>query len=247
MNNLVPPASKFDDRSLGRLVRRFICGFLAIAAGLSCHPSRLRLGPNDRLEQVEGFALLKVSDGRASSKAKFSFCLELPDRGRIDVFDVLGRALFVLISRDEKAYFAAVAKKVVWCGSRNDLLNKFLGFDLSLDEMAGLLSGRWGREPAGERVAFSGWTLTRDTEGRVTAAEGRNVRIEVKDFFAGTTRPHTVLFRSGERAGSIRVYDLKFNAPSKEGPFRLTFLDGFESKSWEEMERLLDDEAPVVR
>jgi hypothetical protein len=247
MNILSPPESRTDDRSPGRLVRLFICGLLAVVAGLSCRPSQLRLGPDDRLERLEGYALLKVSDGRARAKTKFSFCLELPDKGRIDVFDVLGRALFVLISRDEEAYFAAVSQKAFWRGGRDDLLNKFLGFDLSLDEMAGLLSGRWGREPGGEEAAFFGWTLTRDAKGRVTAAENRDVRIEVKDFFPGTTRPHTVLFRSGERSGSIKVYDLKFNAPSKEGPFRLTFLDGFESKTWEEMERLLADETPVVR
>jgi hypothetical protein len=247
MNILSPTESKTDDRSLSRLVRRLICGLLTVMAGLGCHPSQLRLGPDARLERLEGYALLKVSDGRTSAKTKFSFCLELPDKGRIDVFDVLGRALFVLISRDDEAYFADVAHKAFWRCGRDDLLNKFLGFDLSLDEMAGLLSGRWGRGPGGEGAAFSGWTLTRDAKGRVTAAEDRDVRIEVKDFFTGTTRPHTVLFRSGERSGSIKVYDLKFNAPSKEGPFRLSFLDGFQSKTWEEIERLMADETPIVR
>jgi len=232
---------------LPRLFAFFLLGVLGLAFGQSCRPARLRLGPGVRLESLEGYAFLKISDARAGAKSKFSFVIQLPDKGRIDVFDALGRSLFTLISEGPEAYFVAVPKKAYWRGSQHEILEEFLGFDLSLEEMAGLLSGRWGQGPAADGRAFRGWAWTRDARDRVVAGESAGLRLEVKDFFVGGVQPHTILFTNAHNSGSIKVYEVKFNVPPKAEPFRLWFLDDFRETTREEMERLLGDEAEVIR
>lgn len=232
---------------LPRVSALFLAAVVAAALGQSCRPPQLRLGPGERLDSLEGYADLKISDGRAGSKSKFSFVIQLPDKGRIDIFDALGRSLFTLISDGREAYFVAIPKKAYWRGSQRDILDAFLGFDLSLEEMAGLLSGGWGQSPAPNGEAFQGWAWTRDAKGRVVAGEGEGLRLEVKDFFAGGVQPHTILFTSARNSGSIKVYEVKFNVPPKSAPFRLWFLGDFRETTREEMERLLGDEAEVVR
>jgi len=230
-----------------RLCDFFIWGVLGLGFGLSCRPAQLRLGPGMRLESLEGYAFLKISGDRASAKSKFSFVIQLPDKGRIDVFDALGRSLFSLISEGTEAYFVAIPKKAYWRGSQHEILEEFLGFDLSLEEMAGLLSGRWGQGPAADGRAFRGWAWTRDAGGRVVAGESGGLRLEVKDFFVGGAQPHTVLFKSAHNSGSIKIYEVKFNVPPKAGPFRLWCLADFRETTREAMERLLGDEAEVIR
>jgi len=233
--------------SLPRFCALFVSGALALAFGQSCRPARLQLEPGVRLESLEGYAFLKISDARASAKSKFSFVIQLPGKGRIDVFDALGRSLFTLISEGPEAYFVAVPKKAYWRGSQHEILEEFLGFDLSLEEMAGLLSGRWGQGPAGDSQAFRGWAWTRDAGGRVVAGESGGLRFEVKDFLVGGAQPHTILFKSAHNSGSIKVYEVKFNVPAKAEPFRLWFLNEFRETTRGEMERLLGDEAEVIR
>jgi hypothetical protein len=225
----------------------FFAAALASTLGQSCRPPQLRLGPGERPSGLEGYADLKISDGRTTSKTKFSFVIQLPDKGRIDVFDPLGRSLFTLISDGRNAYFVAVPKKAYWRGSQRDILEEFLGFDLTLEEMGGLLGGGWGPAPAANGEAFQGWAWTRDARGRIVAGEREGLRLEVKDFFAGGVQPHTFLFMCARNSGSIKVTEVRFNVPPRAASFRLWFLGDFRETTREEMERLIRDEDEVVR
>ena len=218
-----------------------------IVLAVACRPSAVRLGPETPLRSVEGYASLKFNGQPASGRSKVSFSILLPDRARIDVFDPLGRAIIILVFRPTESFFALVPEKAYWRGEPGEVLGKFLAFDISLTDLVELLAGRWGGGNAGDDKSAPGWVLTRDSRGRVVAAERRHVVFEVKDFFAGTAEPHLLTFSSDKNSGSLKVFDARFNAAPKESALEAPFLEGFASKTWPEMEELLRHEAEVVR
>lgn len=236
---------------LERWTRSCPAAVLAIAVvwlhGSACRPISPSLGPSARLESVEGYASLNFIGPAAAGKSKVSFSLRLPDLARIDVFDALGRPIVTLLCRKDESYFVAVSQKAYWRGGRGEVFEKFLGFALSLEDLAGLLAGRWGGGTDSGSGAASSWTLTRDSHDRVITARRQDVSFEVKDFFRGTSLPHTVVFASGQSSGRIKIFEARFNTAPRESVFRTGFLDEFAAKTWPEMQSLLNHEDEVVR
>ncbi len=221
--------------------------FVALTWGAGCRSVSPSLGPASRLESVEGYASLNLTGPSAAGKSKVSFSLRLPDRARIDVFDALGRPIITLICKEDESYFVAVSRKAYWRGGRGEVLEKFLGFEFSPEDMAELLAGRWGQETGSDPKAASSWTLTRDSRNRVVSAERQDVSFEVKDFFVGTSLPHTVVFAGGRSSGRLKIFEVKFNAAPRESVFRLGFLNDYAAMTWPEMEDLLNHEDEIVR
>ncbi len=222
-------------------------GLMALLLWPGCRPPQPSLTPGARLEAVEGYASLTIDSEQGRGKSKVSFLIQLPDRARIDVFDALGRSLITLISRDGESFFVLVPKKAYWRGGRDEMIEKLLGFSLSLEELAGLLAWRWTLPPDAARAVRPGWSLARDSKNRVVAAERNDVIFEVKDFFPGTSTPHTLTFRSDRSSGRLKIFEVRFNASPAPDAAPLWFLENFEVKTWEGMEKLLADEAEVVR
>lgn len=215
-----------------------------------CRTGVPRLGPETRLESVEGYASLKFKGAEAEGRSKVSFSIALPDRARVDVFDALGRAVITLIARGRESYFVTVRERAYWRGGPGEGFAKFLGFDLSPAELAGILAGRWAGEPGSAPPApeaAEAWRLTRDAQGRVVSASRGDVTFSVTAFFPGTTLPHVVTFAGGESSGTLRVFEARFNVSPPESAFGTGFLKDFTSKSWPEMEELLRHEDRVVR
>jgi len=220
---------------------------LIFLMSLGCRPPRPALAPGVRLESVEGYASLALDSERGRGKSKVSFSVQLPDRARVDVFDALGRSLVSLVNRGDESYFVFVPGKAYWRGGREEMFEKFLGFSLSLEEWAGLMAWRWASSEGAEAAGLSGWTLTRDSKNRVAAAERNGVTFEVKEFFPGTLTPHTLAFRSDRSSGRLKIFEVKFNSLRAAEDAPLWFLQDYEAVTWEGMERLLADEARVVR
>ena len=70
----------------------------------SCRPPVPALTPPPRFAEVQGLASLKLSRGGSAAKSKFTFALALPDRGRIEVVDPLGRAVLQFLVEGDEAY-----------------------------------------------------------------------------------------------------------------------------------------------
>jgi len=222
-------------------------GLAALLSAGGCRPGRPSLTPDSRLESVEGYASLSIDFERGRGRSKVSFLLRLPDRARIEVFDALGRPLITLMSRGDESYFVLVPKKAYWRGGRDEMIEKFLGFSLGLEELAEIFAGRWTSAADPGTGARNGWTLVRDSRNRVVTAERNAVVFEVKDFFPGTSTPHILSFRGERSSGRLKVFEIKFNASRDRDDAEPWFLRDYAAKSWEEMESLLADEAEVVR
>jgi hypothetical protein len=216
---------------------------LAVAAGMlaACRPPAPRLKPPAEIHSLEGYASIRLEGGLGSAKSRFSFQVLLPSRGRIEVFDILGRLLFYLVVEEQEARFVLPSKKAYWPASSPEVVAKFLGFPLSLEEWTYLLSGVWPAA-ASTGPADSAWTLERDGRGRVVSGLRGNIRFEAKEFFAGSPSPRRLTFSGETSRGSLTVLDLRFNVAVREAAFSLDLPKGYQAKTWDEIERLLEGE-----
>jgi outer membrane biogenesis lipoprotein LolB len=230
-------------------------GRLFIFAGLSvvllvlicCRPSGILLRPVPaNIERLEGHASLRISGERGSARSKFTFLFQLPHQGRIEVSDfLLGRTLYQIIVDRERAVFLVPSKKVYWEGEEEEIIDYFLGFRLSLEEMISLIKGEWEqRTPeVGREEDRESWNLKRDEKGRVLAGTRENLHFEVKEFLSSSHIPRILIFQHQLNSGRLKMLRIDFNRPAKKKEaFSLSFLADYRRVSWEEIEKILADE-----
>lgn len=188
------------------------------------------------IESMEGYASLRYDGASGSAKTKFSFLFISPDRGRIDASDFLGRAIYQIIITDNLAYFVLPSKKVYWRAAEQEIVFRFMGFHLSVEEMAALLSGRWpqGKEPG---PPFE-WVLERDKQNRVVRGNRGDLRFYVEEFIANTGIARAVFFSHPMNEGRVNIRNIGFNQPLNEGIFSTGFIQRYEEKTWEEIQKM---------
>ena len=219
---------------------RAVFGCAAMAAALlapGCLLRRAAIAPvPDALNEIEGYASLKLTQNGETAKSKFSFVLELDKRARVEIQDPLGRTAAVIFIEDNDGYFVLASDKAYWKASGGEIISKFLGTPLGLAEMAGLLCGRW---PGPSESDAAGWILERDGEGRMASGRRETFTFQVREFFAGSPVPRRVDFQTPAGRGTVRVLAMEFNRPPAASVFDLGFLSGFVSKSWDEIEKAM--------
>ena len=154
---------------------------------------------------------------------------------------MLNRPVYEMVVAEGSAYFILSSKRVYWRGTPDEIFEKFLGFRLSLLEMAGLLSGGWP-DGRGEGSSFDGWTLEKDGQGRVISGERRDFHFQVREFDGGGRVPRHLTFQSLQSEGRLNLLSIQFNRPLKSGLFDPAALKDFALVGWEEIERILKDE-----
>jgi len=207
--------------------------FLAAA----CRPPLPALIPPPVLRDVAGLATLKIVRAEGSARSKFGFAIAFPDRGRIDVLDPLGRTALQFLVEGDDAYLVLPSKRAYARGARGEVLKRFLGFPVELEELAGLLAGRW--EKGGENIS-PGWILERDGRGRVSAGRRGDLSFAVLEFYPGGGVPRRVSFNGAGSEGTVTLHRAAFNGGL--APFSPRFRERFRAVSWEEIERLMGDE-----
>jgi hypothetical protein len=124
--------------------------FLALFFLNHCRPSEFLLAPlPSKIDRMEGYASIRITGDEGTVRSKFSFLFQLPHQGRIEVSHTFGRTFYQIIINEEKAALILPSKKIYWQGEEDEIINKFLGFRLNLDEMIGLLSGKWRERQMG--------------------------------------------------------------------------------------------------
>ncbi len=224
--------------------RPLLLGAALLAALIlpGCRPPRAVLGPvPSEIREIEGDASLKITRNGETSRTRFAFVLEMSRRGRVVVTDFLGgsAAEFVLVGDD--GYLVLPTKKVYWKAGPAEIVEKLLGFPLTLDEMAGLICGRWPAG-AGGSGPFREWSFERDGDGRIRAGRKGGLEFTVGEFFPGSPVPRIVDFRDALGSGRLTVRGIEFNGPGAESAFHLDFLGAFSPKSWEEIAAILRHE-----
>lgn len=218
---------------------------LALFFLINCWPYRFSLPSlSSRIERIEGYSSIKITQGQESTRTKFSFQFQLPHQGRIEVLNLLGKTLYQIIIDEEEAFFVLPSKKVYWKGEEEEIVDKFLGFRLNLYEMLCLLSGQWEEkgEEGRKKCWTESWNLEKDEKGRISGGQRGELRFEIKEFFEDSSFPRLIVFQHPINRGRLKVLRLSFNKPIKEGAFSVAFLANYEEKSWAEIEKILSNE-----
>jgi len=210
-----------------------------------CRPSRVSLGPlPSKIESIEGYGSIRISGDQGSTRSKFSFLFNLPHQARISAYDLLGRTISQIIIDEEKAVFTLPSKRVYWQGEEEEIINNFIGFRMSLDEVVSLLSGKWseGEKEVRKERSSDGWSFEEDEAGRVLAGQRGEFRFEVREFFSETSFARLVFFQHPLNKGRLRILSIRLNQPVRKESFSLSFLDNYKRKSWAEIEKMLNHE-----
>jgi hypothetical protein len=199
--------------------------------------------PAGQVEEIEGYASLRVSTSQQTARSRISFLFSLPFNGRIDVLDPLGQVHYQLFIVGDLAYFVVPAKKVYWQGQEEDILDKLFGFHLSLSEVVGLLSGYWpipGQEKKQE--GMSSWTFLKNKKGWIQSGQRGDFRFTVEEFFGQTPWVQEVLFFHPQTEGRLKILDVNFNQPVSEMAFATSFSLRYAKKTWEEIKEMLSND-----
>jgi outer membrane biogenesis lipoprotein LolB len=246
-----PVGCRTNSRTAGHSWARRLFVFTGLSFVLlwliGCRPTGILLQPVPaNIKRLEGHASLKISGEQGSARSKFAFLFQLPHQGRIEVSDyLLGRTLYQIIVDRERAVFLVSSKKVYWEGEEEEIIDYFLGFRLSLDEMINLIQGKW-EERAQEmerKKNMESWNLKRDERDRVLAGTRGDLHFEVKEFLSGSHIPRILIFQHPLNSGRLKILRVGFNRPvKKKEAFSLSFLADYRRVSWEEIEKILADE-----
>ena len=208
----------------------------------ACQPARLSLAPlPPRIESIEGHASLRISGNHGSSRSKFAFVFQLPDRARIEVSGALGRVFYRIVIVEGEAYFVVPSKRVYWQGQEEQIIDKFLGFRLNLSEMINLLSGKWKNEGAEIEAVTQGWSLDKDQEGRIISGQRGDLWFEITQFIDNTPFAHRLVFEHPLSSGELRILSIGLNKPINDKVFSQQFLERYAPKTWEEIQELIGD------
>lgn len=217
-----------------------ICFILIFLSG--CYPSRIHISSlPSQIERIEGHASLRINQDQNSTRSKFVFLFQLPDRGRVTVRDFLGRTIYQIVIEKDSAFFVLPSKKVYWQGEEEEILDKFLGFRLSLSEMISLLSGQWYGDFGENMNPGKDWVLERDERGRIKAGRRGELSFEVEKFIEQTPFARILIFNHPFREGRVKILSIGINEPLKKGGFSLAFINDYEQKTWAEIQELIEN------
>ena len=223
-------AAKRCSRTAARLLRSSALAAAVLFLG-GCRTVKPALHPPDEIREIEGYASLRLTRDRETTRSKFAFAVDSPCSARIEVFDALGRSVSIFLVRGDEAWLALPSKKAYWRGSRDEVISRFLGFPVRPAEIAGLLSGRWGAEAA------AGWEFERQEDGRIVSGSRGDLFFRVLDFFPGNDLPRRWSFRAAGTEGVVSLLEAAFDRP--ESDFSPAFLRSFVALTWPEIEKLL--------
>jgi len=210
---------------------------LVLLSLLRCSTSPVLLTPvPPQIESMEGYASLKVEGAQGSVQTKFSFLFVSPDRGRIDASDFLGRAIYQVIITDNQAYFVLPSKKVYWRAEEQEIVFRFMGFHLNLEEMASLLSGHWSEDK--EEGSLFEWDFERDNQNRIVRGNRGDLQFYVEEFIANTDIARAIFFSHPLNEGRLKIRNIGFNQPLNDRAFSTGFIQRYEEKTWEEIQKL---------
>jgi hypothetical protein len=224
-------------RPVDRVVRAVLVVSVALFPLAACLPSRPSISPvPPRVESLEGYASLRLIREGGSARSRFSFLFLLPDQGLIVVTDPLNRTAARIFLGKEDAYLVLPGKRAYWKGAQDEVMSRLLGFALSPEEFSAILTGK--------AEALGGWALEMNGRGRIVRGRRGALAFTVRQFFPDGRVPQTIALDRGGDQGSLKILRLRFNVPSREDAFRLSFLEDkrFTAMTWTEIERWLRNE-----
>jgi len=225
-----------------------IAAIILVITAAGCRLPQTSLAPiPPDWKAFEGYGSLKFLIRGETRGARFSFVIEPPGRGRITVVDAFNRALAEIFVEGNDGYFVLARDRVFWKAPPQDILEKFIGFGLNLEEMVWLLGGRWKQARAAASPSFAAWELAEDGKGRTASGRRGEFSFEVIEYFKGSPVPRRVDFSSDLGRGKLSLLSVAFATAAVPDAFRLDFLKTCAAKSWEEIEKIFRHDDQIFR
>lgn len=217
--------------------RPCLLGLVGLLAALAACAGRVPIlvPPSGGVEAVEGFGSASIRGEDVAVKGRFAFLFRRPGLGRVEAVDPIGRTAFLMIFREDRAYFVVPGKKAYAEDRPEAMMKRFLGISLPPDEALRLLSGTWADAGGG-----SGWNVERDERGRIARGGRDGFAFTVREFFPGAGVPRDIGLSGPGTSGWLRVLKLGFDPPPREAAFDVSFLRGYVLKTWTEILELTD-------
>jgi hypothetical protein len=183
---------------------------------------------------------LTISGDQGTARSKFSFLFALPDRGRIDVTGALGSVLYRIVINGGEAYFVVPSKRVYWQSQEEEIIDKFMGFRLSLAEMVNLLSGKWKDREMLQSERLESWSFAEDRSGRIVSGQRENLWFKIEEFIGKTPFARRFRFEHPLSEGRVKVLSINLNRPIRPNVFSTKFIEKYQPKTWEEIQDFLN-------
>lgn len=190
-----------------------------------------------RIEGIEGYASLRLNGRHEEQRGRFSYLIELPGNARIETMDPLGRTVSLILITEESSFFILPKRRVFFQGKEREVIEKFLGLSLALEEVVSLFLGRWEKQEGNESLQH--WVFQHDRSGRIVRGRKGEWEFDVREFFPQSQVARIISFSSPESQGTLRILRIRFNPKPGVKSFDLSFLRNWERKNWEEMEAIL--------
>ncbi len=191
--------------------------------------------PSCGVEAVDGFGSASIQGTETAVKGKFAFLFRRPGLGRVEAVDPIGRTVFIILFREDRAWFVLPGKKIYAEDGPGTMMTRFLGLSLLPDEILNLLGGAWTDDGPG-----SGWSVERDERGRVVSGGRDGFGFTVREFFPGAGVPREIGLSGPASTGRMKVLKLSFNPAPRDEAFDASFLRAFARKTWDEILELLE-------
>ncbi|MFC2160297.1 hypothetical protein ACFLRX_01450 [Acidobacteriota bacterium] len=196
----------------------------------------------DQVKEIEGYASLRISTNQEMTRSRVSFLFLPPSNGRIEVLDPLGQVHYQLFFVDGLAYFVVPANKVFWQGPEEEIMSKLFGFQLSLSDVVGLMSGYW-LNPGEKKMVdeMDSWTFLMNKNGWIQSGQRKEFKFAVEEYFDQTPWVKEVLFFHPHTEGRLKILGVNFNQPVSDMAFATSFSLRYSKKTWEEIRKILSN------
>lgn len=127
-------------------------------------------------------------------------------------------------------------------GQEEEIIEKFMGFRLNLEEMINLLSGNWRGKDLERNAGLRNWVFEKDQKGRVVSGQRDSLRFKINAFIEDTSFASRFIFEHPSSKGQIKILSISLNRSINPMAFSKTFVDKYQPKTWAEIQDLLNHE-----
>jgi len=194
-----------------------------------------------------------------------AFFLLVPDRGRLEILDPVGRLILMVLWSEQEEYLILPSERAYWSGfqGRSKLMAELI--DLPLDPveilawivgqgkglapLAGKLNLSWALSPQEDQklpgqtseLSSSGWQVEWAETGKLRRGQRNGLKIEVQEYFKDKGVARVLKFTHRSVSGRFTVLGLDFNQNFSADNFQPDSIleKGYRAVSWEEMKSFL--------
>lgn len=209
-----------------------MAGFFQLVFLASCLRLSPGLLPPEEIHFLDGQASFNLKTPEHSGRLRLAFYFWLPEKGRLEVFNPLGKLESLVWFNGPRAVLYFPGEKIFWEGPVETILSDFFGEKLEVEELALLLAARWSR-----LKRDYGWGISQEGNN-LPSGFREGLSFKVMERLSGSPLPKVINFESQEFVVRVKLLKLRFNCPQKDSFFSPSVPSSAQKLSWEDISSL---------